>query len=145
MINKTLEILLVEDNDCDAELTIHAFKKNNLGNKIIRFSDGPEALNYLNSVENQQDKMENGFPKIILLDIKLPGLSGIEVLQKIKNNPLTKNIPVVMLTSSTEQKDIKTCYELGVNSYISKPVDFEKFVETMRTLGMYWLLLNQAP
>jgi two-component system, response regulator len=140
-----LEILLIEDNDFDAELTIRALRQYNLGNQIVRLSDGQEALDYFFPTNGQKTKNNNDYPKIILLDIKLPGVNGIEVLKALKSNSSTKNIPIVILTSSTEEKDIQICYNLGVNSYISKPVEYDKFLETMKTLGMYWLLLNKAP
>jgi two-component system, response regulator len=141
----SLEIVLIEDNDLDAELTIRALRQNNLGNQIIRLADGQEALDFF----FQTDKTKQGFnkdhPRLILLDIKLPGINGIDVLKALKNNEETRSIPVVILTSSTEEKDIRICYHLGVNSYISKPVEFDNFLSTMKTLGMYWLLLNKAP
>jgi two-component system, response regulator len=139
--NPPLEILLIEDNDLDAELTIRALHEYNLGNRIIRLIDGQEALDYFFSSKSK----ENRIPRLILLDIKLPGINGIEVLQSLKCNEYTKTIPVVILTSSTEDKDIQTCYSLGVNSYITKPVEFDSFVITMKNLGMYWLLMNRAP
>lgn len=136
-----LEILLIEDNDLDAELTMRALREYNLGNKIVRLNDGQEALYYFFSV----DSKEKGIPRLILLDLKLPGINGLEVLKSLKTHDTTKTIPVVILTSSTEEKDIQTCYHLGVNSYISKPVEFDNFLETMKTLGMYWLLMNKTP
>jgi two-component system, response regulator len=136
-----LEILLIEDNDQDAELTIRAMREYNMGNKIIRLFNGQEALDYFFS-ENSES---NEIPRLILLDIKLPGISGIDVLRDLKKHEATRTIPVVILTSSTEEKDIQACYHLGVNSYISKPVEFDSFQNTMKTLGMYWLLMNRAP
>jgi two-component system, response regulator len=140
-----LEILLIEDNDLDADLTIRALRGYNLSNKIIRLCDGQEAMEYFFPSEINHGQKPNRHPKLILLDIKLPGIDGLEVLQALKDHESTKRIPVVMLTSSTEEKDIETCYRLGVNSYIPKPVGFENFLETMRTLGLYWLLLNKTP
>lgn len=134
-------ILLIEDNDQDAELTIRALREYNIGNKIIRLFDGQEAMDYFFS-ENSE---KNEIPRLILLDIKLPGISGLDVLRDLKRHEVTKKIPVVILTSSTEEKDIQACYHLGVNSYISKPVEFDNFQNTMKTLGMYWLLMNRAP
>jgi two-component system, response regulator len=139
--NLPLEILLIEDDDQDAELTMRAMHEYNIGNKIIRLIDGQEALDYFFSPKS----VENEIPRLILLDIKLPGINGLEVLKSLKNSEITKTIPVVILTSSTQEKDIQTCYQLGVNSYISKPVEFDNFVATMKTLGMYWLLMNRAP
>jgi two-component system response regulator len=133
-------ILLIEDNDNDAELTIRALKQNNIANKIIRLSEGQEALDYL-----FKPGEEYSTPKLILLDLKLPGIDGMQILQRIKNDPTTKCIPVVVLTSSTQDEDIVKSYALGVNSFISKPVEFDKFMESMKILGFYWLLLNKAP
>lgn len=142
---EAMEILLVEDNDYDAELTLRALKHNNLSNRIIRFSDGQEALDYLFQPEAINEAKMRAKPKLILLDLKLPGVSGLEVLQAVKSDPRTRLIPVVVLTSSTEEKDIINSYQLGGNSYISKPVEFDNFMETMKHLGLYWLLLNKAP
>jgi two-component system, response regulator len=139
--NLPLEILLIEDNDQDAELTMRAIREYNMGNKIIRLSDGQEAMDYFFS----DNSKENEKPRLILLDIQLPGINGLQVLKSLKNHDSTRSIPVVILTSSNEEKDIQTCYQLGVNSYISKPVEFDSFLNTMKTLGMYWLLMNRAP
>ncbi len=142
--DEVIEILLVEDNDFDAELTLRALKMYQLANQIIRFADGQEALDYLFQfrVINNVEKRPN--PKLILLDLKLPGLSGLEVLQAIRNDPGTRWIPVVVLTSSTEEEDVIKSYELGVNSFISKPVEFDSFMETVKNLGMYWMLMNRT-
>jgi CheY-like chemotaxis protein len=140
-----VEILLVEDNPADVELALRALKKNKIANKIIVVSDGEEAIDFLFSrgaFSNREGKIG---PKVIILDLKLPKVDGLEVLQAIKSDPRTKLIPVVVLTSSKEESDIIASYQLGVNSYIIKPVDFEKFVEAVKTLGFYWLLFNQAP
>lgn len=145
MINESIEILLVEDNPNDVELTLHAFKKSRLTNKIHVVRDGEEALNYLFEQTEAGADRQSQVPKVILLDLKLPKIDGLEVLRRIKGDPRTKVIPVVVLTSSNEERDIVDTYTLGVNSYIVKPVDFVKFVEAMRTLGMYWLMLNQPP
>lgn len=140
-----VEILIVEDNPSDAEMALRAFKKNNLTNKILVVEDGEEALDYLFSKGQYATKNKDSRPKIILLDLKLPKINGLEVLKEIKSHPETKIIPVIVLTSSKEESDIIESYQLGVNSYIVKPVDFEKFVEAVRDLGFYWLLLNQLP
>ena len=143
MENDKVEILLVEDNPNDVELTLHALNKNHLTNKIHVVRDGEEALNFFfDNPENDPNRKIPG-PKVILLDLKLPKIDGMEVLKRLKSNPSTKSIPVVVLTSSNEERDILETYALGVNSYIVKPVDFAKFVEAMRTLGMYWLMLNR--
>jgi two-component system response regulator len=140
--NEAIDILLIEDNDFDAELSLRALHQNHLSNHIIRLADGQEALDYLFPPEQNHVRVN---PKLILLDLKLPGLSGLEVLQALKGNVHTSHIPVVVLTSSTEEEDIAKCYELGVNSFISKPVEFDSFMDTVRNLGFYWLLLNKAP
>ena len=140
-----VEILYVEDNPNDLELTLHAFNKNHLANNILIARDGEEALTLLfGDGQNPNAELSNS-PKVILLDLKLPKISGLEVLQKVKSDDRTKVIPVVVLTSSKEERDIVESYRLGVNSYIVKPVDFEKFIDAMRALGMYWLMLNQMP
>jgi two-component system response regulator len=140
-----VEILLVEDNPSDAELAIIALKKNNLANNVIRVCDGEEALDFIFARgQFKERKRENG-PKVILLDLKLPKIDGLEVLRIIKADPVTKIIPVVILTSSTEEKDMIEGYRLGVNSYIVKPVDFDKFADSVRDIGLYWLLLNELP
>ncbi len=145
MTESIVEILLVEDNPNDAELTIRALKKNKIANNIVHVKDGEEALHFLFGIDEYSGKEINGTPKLILLDLKLPKVSGIEVLQRIKNDEKTKTIPVVVLTSSKEEKDIINSYNLGVNSYIVKPVDFDKFMEAVKEVGLYWLVLNQLP
>lgn len=142
-----IEVLLVEDNSDDVELTLHAFNKNNFGNKIHICRDGEEALDFINQVtaENEKSKIPKRKINLILLDLKLPKVDGLEVLKKIKADPKTKSISVVILTSSKEQRDLVESYQLGVNSYIQKPVDFEKFIEAVRQLGLYWFLLNRLP
>ena len=139
------EILIVEDNKSDAEMALRAFKKNHLTNKIFVVGDGEEALDFIYAKGKFESRQDAANPKIILLDLKLPKISGLEVLRKIKSDPEKKMIPVIVLTSSKEETDIIESYQLGVNSYIVKPVDFDKFVDSVRDLGFYWLLLNQAP
>lgn len=145
MTESIVEILLVEDNPNDAELTIRALKKNKIANNIVHVQDGEEALHFLFGTDEFSNQEINGTPKLILLDLKLPKVSGIEVLQKIKKDEKTKTIPVVVLTSSKEERDIIDSYNLGVNSYIVKPVDFDKFMEAVKEVGLYWLVLNQLP
>ncbi len=145
MQNSEVEILLVEDNVNDAELTMRALRKNNVANNIIHLKDGAAALEFLFGKGEYAGRNINNKPKVILLDLKMPKVSGIEVLQQIKAHDLTKNIPVVVLTSSKEHPDVEKSYLLGVNSYIVKPVDFESFRKTVNDLGIYWLLLNQPP
>ncbi len=137
-----IEILLVEDNPRDAELTIRALKKNNLANHLIHVQDGAEALDFLFGRGNYAEREGNAHPKLVMLDLKLPKVSGLEVLRMIKNDERTKNIPVVMVTSSTEDPDIQAAYALGVNSYVVKPVQFDAFIEAISRLGIYWLLVN---
>jgi two-component system response regulator len=140
-----VEILIVEDSPQDLELALRALKKANLTNRIHVARDGAEALEFIFCEGKHTDrKIEDG-PKVILLDLKLPKVDGLEVLQRIKSDPRTKTIPVVVLTSSKEQSDVVESYKLGVNSYIVKPVNFEHFAEAVQKLGMYWLLLNQPP
>lgn len=145
MEHKIVEILLVEDNPNDVELTLHALKKNNIANQVHVVRDGEEALEYIFCTGVYADRDINHNPKVILLDLKLPKVDGLEVLRQVKANPRTQMIPVVVLTSSREDRDIVESYKLGVNSYIRKPVDFEQFTDAVRTMGMYWLLLNQPP
>ncbi len=145
MSGSEIEILLVEDNPGDLELTLHALRHNNLANKIQVARDGEEALDFLFCRGAHSGRNPNHTPKLILLDLKLPKVDGIEVLRQIKSDPSTKTIPVTVLTTSREQKDLKSCYELGVNSYIQKPVDFDQFRETVRQFSMYWLLINTPP
>jgi two-component system response regulator len=133
------EILLIEDNHDDAELTIRALKKKNLANQLRHIDDGEEALRYL------FDSAVDRFPKLILLDLKMPKVDGIEILRRIKQDKSKRIIPVVVLTSSKEEKDIVESYNLGVNAYIVKPVEFDKFMDAIIQLGLFWLLLNQPP
>ena len=140
-----VEILLVEDNPNDVELTLRALKKNKLSNKIFVVSDGEKALDFIFCKNGFNGRSTTKNPKLILLDLKLPKIDGLEVLDAIKKNESTKMIPVVVLTSSREERDMIETYKLGVNSYITKPVDFDKFTEAVRDIGLYWLLLNQLP
>jgi two-component system, response regulator len=140
-----VDILLVEDNEADAELTLRALRKANLANSIDIVRDGAEAIAYLLPEEEAQGRREADSPKVILLDLNLPKVNGVEVLRRIRSDDRTRLIPVVVLTSSREERDIVETYRLGVNSYIVKPVDFENFVEALKMLGFYWLLLNQTP
>ena len=139
----SVEILLVEDNSSDQELTLKALQKYNLSNSIFVVEDGAEAIDFVFAEGEYSDRNMALLPKLILLDLKLPKVSGLEVLKKIKSDERTKKIPIVMLTSSKEEKDIIESYKYGVNSYITKPVDFNKFIESIREIGFYWLLLNQ--
>lgn len=141
----TLEILLVEDNLNDAELSLYALKKFKIANNIHHARDGAEALEYIFGTETTVPRLPAQNPRLILLDLKLPKVDGLEVLKKIKDNEITRTIPVVILTSSREERDIIESYNLGVNSYIVKPIDFEQFTEAIRDVGLYWLLLNQVP
>jgi CheY-like chemotaxis protein len=145
MDNLQVEILLVEDNMDDAEMTIRALRKKNLSNRLTHLTDGEEALNFLFGKGKFEGRDINLKPKLILLDLKMPKIDGMEVLEKVKSNSETKKIPVVVLTSSKEDPDLKKCYELGANSYIVKPVEFESFINAVSELGLYWMLLNQVP
>jgi CheY-like chemotaxis protein len=146
MTNKMIvEILLVEDNPRDVDLTLRAFKKRNFANKIHIVRDGEEALEYLLGKTDTAGGAPNKRLKVILLDLKLPKVDGLEVLRRVKTDNRTKTIPVVVLTASREEKDMVESYRLGVNSYIQKPVDFDKFLDCVGELGLYWLLINQLP
>jgi CheY-like chemotaxis protein len=138
------KILLVEDNPNDIELTLEALAEQNLANRVLVFNDGVEVTEYL-KYEGQHADREKENPAVILLDIKMPRMDGIEVLQEIKSNPELKTIPVVMLTSSREEPDLKKCYELGVNAYVVKPVNFKDFFEAVKNLGIFWAVLNELP
>jgi two-component system, response regulator len=145
MIDNDVEILLVEDNSNDEKLAMHAFKTHKIANRVHVVRDGAEALEFIFCTDRYADrKIENG-PKMILLDLKLPLVDGIEVLRRTKTDSRTRSIPIVVMTSSREDRDIVESYKLGVNSYIVKPVDFGQFTDTVKQLGYYWLLLNQAP
>ncbi|MCB0163344.1 MAG: response regulator [Anaerolineae bacterium] len=142
---REVEILLIEDNPSDLELAMHALHKYNLANNIEIKRDGAEALDFIFCQGKYVERDIEKTPKIILLDLKLPKVDGLEVLNKIKSDPQTRNIPVVVMTSSNQERDIVESYELGVNSYIVKPVDFEQFADAVRNIGFYWLLLNEPP
>jgi two-component system, response regulator len=141
----TVELLLVEDNPQDLALALRAFKKANLANRIHVARDGVEALDFIFCEGAHADRKITDAPKVILLDLKLPKIDGLEVLKRIKGDPRTKIIPIVVLTSSKEQSDVIESYQFGVNSYIVKPVSFEQFADSVRDLGLYWLLKNQPP
>jgi two-component system response regulator len=141
----TVEILLVEDNPSDVELTLHELKKHNLANRIHVVRDGEEALDFLFCRGAYQGRDANIPPKVILLDLKLPKVDGLEVLRQIRRDERTRLLPVVIMTSSREERDVVESYKLGINSYIVKPVDFDQFSEAVRQIGCYWLLLNQPP
>jgi two-component system response regulator len=140
-----IEILLVEDNSADAELTLHALRKNTHVNYIHVVRDGEEALNFLFCRDPYLERAGQPLPQLILLDLKLPKVDGLSVLRVLKEDHRTRWMPVIVLTSSREDSDLTASYDLGVNSYIQKPVDFDQFRETVRTLALYWLLVNQAP
>ncbi len=143
MTENAVEILLVEDNPNDVELTLHALRKNHISNRIHVVRDGAEALEFIFCTGAYAERNIQETPKVILLDLKLPKVDGLEVLQRIKADPRIRATPVVVLTSSREERDVVESYRLGVNSYIVKPVDFKKFTEAVQQMGLYWLLLNQ--
>jgi two-component system response regulator len=143
MDNVEVEILLIEDNVNDAELAITALQKNNVAKHIIHLKNGATALDFLFGAGKYKGRNTNNKPKVILLDLKMPKVSGLEVLEKLTSNELTQQIPVVVLTSSKEHPDVEKAYQLGANSYIVKPVDFESFRKVVNDLGIYWLLVNQ--
>jgi two-component system response regulator len=138
-------ILLVEDNPDDIALTLRAFNKSNIANKVVSVEDGEEALEYLFCNGKYKDRNRMDLPSVILLDLNLPKVNGFEVLKAIRGNEITKLLPVVILTSSKEEQDLINGYSLGANSYIRKPVEFEKFIEAVKTLGLYWLIINESP
>jgi CheY-like chemotaxis protein len=140
-----LDILLVEDNQDDMDLALHALKREKLANNIFVARDGEEALDFLFCRGAFEQRSFDHPPKLVLLDLKLPKVDGMEVLKQVKSDPRTRTIPVVMMTSSKEERDLVSSYSLGVNSYIQKPVDFDQFRETVKTVGLYWLLINQPP
>jgi two-component system response regulator len=140
-----VEILIVEDNTSDVELTVRALKKNNLANKMYVVKDGREALDFLFCKGQFESCNPLSHLKVIFLDLKLPKIDGLDVLKEIKSNPLTKKIPVVVVTSSKEDPDIKTAYELGANSYVVKPLEFDEFIKAIQHTGLFWLLVNESP
>lgn len=140
-----VDILIVEDNPNDAELTIRALKKQNLANNLYLVEDGAEALDFVFCRGKYEQRQFSKPLKVIFLDLKLPKISGLEVLREIKSNPMTKKLPVVIVTSSKEDPDIKTAYELGANSYVVKPVDFDGFINALSNTGLFWLLVNESP
>ena len=145
MQNNEVEILLVEDNPSDLELTLRALKEHKLCNNVQVARDGEEALDFVFCRGQFSGKRMDDLPRVILLDLKLPLIDGLEVLRQIRADERTRNVPVVVLTASTEERDVVDSYALGVNSYITKPVDFDQFKDAMHTIGMYWLLLNRPP
>ncbi|MFN0127437.1 MAG: response regulator [Verrucomicrobiales bacterium] len=144
-MNQHLEILLVEDNPADAELTLRALRKRHLANHLVHVGDGQAALDFLFGAGSHAGRDTSEKPKVVLLDLKLPKGDGIEVLRQLRADARTRLLPVVVLTSSREERDVVDTYQLGANSYIVKPVDFEKYSEAVSNLGMYWLLLNEPP
>ena len=145
MLPLQVEILLVEDSPTDAELTIRALKKRNLANTLVHVTDGQAALDFLFATGPYADRTNDAQPKVVMLDLKLPKVSGIEVLRQLRANERTKLIPVVIMTASNEDRDVIESYQLGANSYVVKPVEFENFAQAVSNLGFYWLLLNQPP
>lgn len=145
MTESIIDILLVEDRTEDAELTLMGLKKYNLINKVDWVKDGEEALEYLYATGRYANRNKSSKPKLILLDLKMPKVDGIQVLKTIRGDENLKNIPVVVLTTSKEEQDLMNAYNYGVNAYILKPVEFDKFLEAMKTMGMFWILLNQRP
>ncbi|WP_420582605.1 response regulator [Reichenbachiella sp.] len=139
------EIVLVEDNPNDAEITIRSLKKHHLANKLVWLKDGVEALDFLFARNEYKNRDVKNLPRVIFLDLKLPKIDGIEVLEEIRKNEITKKIPVVVLTSSKEEQDVMKTYDLGVNSYIVKPVEFENFAKAIAEVGFYWLITNTTP
>lgn len=144
MLNQEVEILMAEDNEHDAELTIRALKKHHLANQLIHLTDGEQVLDFLFGKGLYHGRDINQLPKVMFLDLKMPRVNGMEVLEKVKTDPRTKKIPVVILTSSAEDPDIRKCYELGANSYIVKPVEFSNFSKTIADLGLYWMVVNKS-
>lgn len=144
-MSEAIEILLVEDNPNDLELTMHALSKGNLANKIYAARDGEEALDFLFCRGAFTNRKFDSPPKVVLLDLKLPKVDGLEVLRAVKSDPRTRSVPIVVMTSSSQQRDLIESYKLGVNSYIQKPIDFNEFREVLQRLGYYWLIINKPP
>jgi len=144
MSNGEVEIVLIEDNPNDAELITRSLKKHHLANKLVILKDGAEALEFL-FAEGAAARKDHGDPRVVLLDIKLPKVDGIEVLRRMKSDERTKEIPVVILTSSNEERDIREAYHLGVNSFVTKPIKFDEFAKVVAELGLYWLMVNVPP
>ena len=140
-----IEILLAEDNERDAEMTLRGLRKHNLGNRVHRVRDGAEVLDFLYRTGGYADRAPDPLPKLILLDLKMPKVDGIEVLRRIKSDERTRVIPVVMMTSSNEERDVVESYRLGVNSYVVKPIEFAEFAEVVAKIGFYWVLSNRVP
>ena len=138
-------VLLIEDNEADAEMTIRALKKHSLANRILHLKDGVQALDFLFAEGEYSGRRVENIPKVILLDLKMPKVNGKEVLKRIKSDPRTKKIPVVILTSSNEDPDIEQCYDLGANGYVVKPVEFDLFHKVISELGLFWMIVNQPP
>jgi CheY-like chemotaxis protein len=145
MEHHEVDILLVEDNPDDLELTLHALRREHLANNIFAVRDGEEAIDFLFCTGRFQDRNFDHPPRLVLLDLKLPKVTGLEVLQRVKGDPRTKALPVVILTSSKEERDLVASYNLGANSYIQKPVDFDRFREIVKSAGLYWMVINQRP
>ena len=142
---RRIQVVLVEDNETDAELCIRALRKKNLANDLVWLKDGAEALDFLYSRGEYSGRDTADKPNLILLDLRMPRVDGIEVLQELKSDEQMRTVPVIILTSSTENPDMEKCYQLGANSFVSKPVEFEAFAEAAVKIGMYWLLINQQP
>jgi two-component system response regulator len=145
MVSKSHEILLVEDNQADADLTMLALKEANVSNPIVHLKDGEQALDYIFATGSYANRAAENTPGLILLDLKMPKVNGIEVLRKLKSDELTRKIPVIVFSSSQEDPDVKECYRLGVNSYIVKPLEFQEFAKVVKDTGLYWLLINHLP
>jgi two-component system response regulator len=141
---KRVQVLLVEDNETDAELCIRALRKKNLANDLVWLKDGAEALDFIYAHGAYSDRDNADKPNLILLDLRMPKVDGVEVLKELKSDERTKTIPVIILTSSTENPDMEKCYRLGANSFVSKPVEFEAFADAAAKIGMYWLLINRT-
>lgn len=144
-MNSSKAILLVEDNPDDEALTLRAFRKNNIRNEVVVARDGAEALDYIFARGRHAGRNVADLPQVVLLDLKLPKVDGIEVLRQVRGDPRTRMLPIVVLTSSKEERDLSECYRLGCNSYVRKPVDFDQFINAARQLELYWLLLNEPP